>query len=136
MPEDHIFYANGRAGSEPLNLVLGSPDESEEHMEWAYLRNYFQRLMRFIGVPEKSMLYPVDAAGGAVPVETHWFGYSFPATDAGLIRDLARASEKMVIYYADMEDYAYKMIRLLEVFGKETVEDQIYCGKMVFEAVR
>ena len=36
----------------------------------------------------------------------------------------------------DMEDYAYKMIRLLEVFGKETVEDQIYCGKMVFEAVR
>lgn len=136
VPEDHIFYANGRAGSEPLNLVLGSPDESEEHMEWAYLRNYFQRLMRFIGVPEKSMLYPVDAAGGAVPVETHWFGYSFPATDAGLIRDLARASEKMVIYYADMEDYAYKMIRLLEVFGKETVEDQIYCGKMVFEAVR
>ena len=41
-----------------------------------------------------------------------------------------------MIYYADMEDYAYKMIRLLEVFGKETVEDQIYCGKMVFEAVR
>ena len=136
VPEDHIYYVNGKAGSEPMNLVLGAPGESEERMEWVYIRKYFQRLMKFIGVPEKSMLHPTDASGHPIPVETHWFGYSFPFSDSQLIRELFEASEKQVIYYINMEDYAYKMIRILELFGKKTVEEQIYCGKIVFEAVK
>ena len=136
IPEENIFYAKGKAGSEPVNIVLGSPDESEEHMEWVCLRNYFQKLMKFIGVPEKEKLYPADENGNSIPVVTHWFGYSFPAGDAPMIRDLAQASEKIVIYYMDMEDYAYKMIRLLKLFGKEYVEEQIHDGKILFEAVR
>lgn len=133
---ERIFYAKGNAGSEPVNLVLGAPDESEDHMEWVYLRNYFQKLMKFIGMPEKSVLYPVDEAGNTVPVVTHWFGYSFPAGDSQMIRDLTRASDKMVIYYTNMEDYAFKMIRLLELFGKEEIEDQICCGKIIFEMIK
>lgn len=136
IPEENIFYAKGKAGNEPLNLVLGVPDESEEHMDWIYFKNYFQRLIRFIGFLSKEKLYPKNEEGEAVPVVSHYFGYSFPGGDAELIKNIARASSKMVIYYTDMEDYAYKLIRLFKLFGKDEIMDKMQSQKILFEAVR
>ena len=131
---DNIFYAKGKAGSEPSDLVLGTPDETEEHMDWVYVKNYFQKLMKWIGLPRKEKLYPVKD-GKPVPVVTHFFGYSFPTGDQELIRELMQISSQIVIYYTDMEDYAFKMIQLLKVFGKKGVEEQIHSGSIVFTAV-
>lgn len=135
VPEENIFYAKGKAGSEPLNLVLGVPDESEEHMDWIWLKNYFQKLMKFIGLPDKEQLYPENEEGEPVPVVSHYFGYSFPLGDAELIKDIARASSGMVIYYINMEDYACKVIQLLKIFGKDEIMEKIQSKKIVFEAV-
>lgn len=136
IPEEDIFYAKGKAGSEPLNLVLGVPDESEEHMDWIYLKNYFQKLMKFIGLPAKERLYPKNEADEPVPVISSFFGYSFPMGDAELVRDIAHASSKLVIYYIDMEDYAYKMIQLLKLFGKAEVMDGLQSQRIVFERLK
>ncbi|MCD8217424.1 MAG: bacteriophage abortive infection AbiH family protein [Clostridiales bacterium] len=133
VPEERVFYAKGKAGSVPVNLVLGSPDLAEEPADWIYLRNYFQKLMKFIGQPDRAQLYPVDESGNPVPVTLHYFGYSFPEGDAELIRELNAAAAKMVIYCADGEDYAYKVIRLIKLFGRDAVMEKIYDGRYSFE---
>ncbi|MCD8148524.1 MAG: bacteriophage abortive infection AbiH family protein [Clostridiales bacterium] len=133
VPEERVFYAKGKAGSEPVNLVLGSPDLAEEPADWIYLRNYFQKLMKFIGQPDRAQLYPIDESGSPVPVTLHYFGYSFPAGDAELLRELDTAAAKTVIYCVDGEDYAYKLIRLIRLFGKDAVMEKIYDGRYSFK---
>lgn len=135
VPEKHIYYAKGKAGQKPVNLVLGIPDESEEHMDWIYLKNYFQRLMKFIDIPDNNQLYPIDDEGRAIPVTTHFFGYDFPDGDTELIRELASCSEKMIIYYTDGEDYANKMIHLLRILGKNKVTDRVHARTIRFEEI-
>ncbi len=136
VPEKNIFYAKGKAGRTPVSLVLGIPDESEEHMDWIYLKNYFQRLMKFIGIPDKNQLYPINEEGFPVPVITYYFGYDFPQGDEELIRELASCSQKMVVYYLDREDYANKIIRLLHILGKNKVTERVYEKTIVFEELR
>ncbi|MCD8230657.1 MAG: bacteriophage abortive infection AbiH family protein [Clostridiales bacterium] len=135
IPEERIFYAKGKAGNEPLNLVLGSPDLSEEPEDWIYLKNYFQKLMKFIGLPDREQLYSENEEGKAVPVTLHYFGYSFPEGDAELICELNEAAEKTVVYYTDQEDYAFKIIRLIRLFGKDAVTEKIYGGTLVFRKI-
>ncbi len=135
VPEERIFYAKGKAGSEPVNLVLGSPDTSEEPIDWIYLKNYFQKLMKLIGQPDRAQLYPVDGSGSSIPVTVHYFGYSFPAGDADLIRELDAAAARTVIYCLDREDYACKVIRLIRLLGKNAVMEKIYDGRYSFEVM-
>jgi len=133
VPEDHIFYAKGKAGSSPVNLVLGSPDESEDHAEWIYLKNYFRKLMNFVGMPDLKRICPVDQDGIEIPVTLYFFGYSFPEEDDELIKLLFTGKKKAVIYYKDREDYAYKMLQLLRLFGKPVFLQKLYDGTVSFE---
>lgn len=135
VPAEQVYYAKGQAGQQPVNLVLGIPDESEDHMDWIYLKNYFQRLMKFIDIPDNNQLYPIDDEGRPIPVTTHFFGYDFPIGDAELIRELADCSQKMIIYYTDGEDYANKMIRLLRILGKGKVTDRVHDRTLKFEEI-
>ncbi len=135
IPDDRIFYAKGKAGSRPQNLILGSPDVSEEAEDWIYLKNYFQKLTKFIGLPDRDRLYPTDDNGNTIPVTLHYFGYSFPAGDAELLRELDAAAACTVVYYTDSEDFAYKVIRLIRLFGKDAVTERIYDGALVFKRI-
>ncbi|MCD7922312.1 MAG: bacteriophage abortive infection AbiH family protein [Clostridiales bacterium] len=130
--EDCIFYAKGKAGSSPVNLVLGSPDESDDHADWIYMKNYFRKLMNFIGVPDQKRIFPVDRDGAEVPAVLHFFGYSFPEEDDELIRLLLAGKKTAVIYYKDREDYAYGMLQLIRLFGKEEFLEKIYDGTISF----
>lgn len=134
IPEDHIYYAKGRAGSEPVNLVLGSLDETEEHPEWICMKIYFRKLMNFTGMPERVRIHPADSGGDEIPAVLHFFGYSFPEQDDELIRLLFEGKKTAVVYYKDREDYAYKMLQLIRLFGKETFLDMLYGGVLTFLA--
>ncbi len=135
VPDDHIFYAKGKAGSSPVNLVLGSPDESDDHAEWIYLKNYFRRLMNFIGAPDPKRICPAGRDGTEIPVTLHFFGYSFPEEDDELIRLLFAGKKTAIIYYKDREDYAYKMLQMIRLFGKKEFLEKLYGGMISFAEV-
>ncbi len=149
VPEEHIFYAKGRAGSEPVNLVLGcpgrppkpggkeksSPPEGAKRpplpigkADWLPLEDDFQKLMKFIGWPDRAQLHPADAQDVTVAC----FGYSFPEWDAELLRELWDAAAQMIVYYTDREDYAQKLIRLFALFGKKEVTEAVSGERLVF----
>lgn len=136
VPENRIFYAKGKAGNEPVNLVLGSPDESEDDPEWIYLKNYFRKLMSFIGLPDQKQIFPVGEDGSGDSAVLHFFGYSFPEEDEELVKLLFGGDKTVIIYYKDREDYAYKMIRLIRLFGKEDFLKKMYGGMLSFEQIR
>lgn len=135
IPAGRIFYAKGRAGSRPVNLVLGSPDTAQEPTDWIYLKNYFQNLVKMIGLPDRAQMHPQDENGESVPVTVHYFGYSFPDGDRELICELDAAAKKTVVYYTDREDYAQKVLRLICLFGREAVTERMYNGALLFEQV-
>lgn len=133
IPEDHVFYAKGRTGGGKDHLVLGVPDEGEDHAEWIRLKNYFQCLERQVGFIDQEKLYPKSGLGEQISVTVHYFGYSFPMEDAWTIRELAAAASKTVIYCKDREDYAAKMIQLFRILGKETLTKQIQNKSIEFQ---
>ncbi len=158
VPEERIFYAKGRAGSEPVNLVLGYPGrpskpggkerakkagESEKSSkpegskrppmpvgkaDWLPLEDDFQKLMKFIGWPDRAQLYPEEEQDVTVTC----FGYSFPEWDAELLHELWEAAARMTVYYTDREDYAQKLVRLFALFGKRAVTDAVSEERLVF----
>lgn len=135
IPREQIFYAKGRADSQPLNMILGIPDDSQDNLDFIYFKNYFQNIIRFTGIPDKQQLYPTDSQGLPVPVITHIFGYSMPTGDEMIIRQLETASRQMIIYYTDQEDYAKKVISLIRLFGKEAALEKIQTGKFTLTAL-
>ncbi|MCD7866087.1 MAG: hypothetical protein LUG54_08820, partial [Clostridiales bacterium] len=75
-------------------------------------------------------------AGSGDSAVRHSFGYSFPAEDAELGTLLFGGDKTVIIYYKDREDYAYKMIRLIRLFGKEDFLKKMYGGMLSFEQIR
>ncbi len=130
---EQIFYAKGRATLGAEHMVLGIPDESEAHLDFISFKNYFQSIIKFIGVPDRQQLHPVDESGQPVPVVTHVFGYSLPPSDESLILSLADASSRMIIYYTDLEDYAAKVVNLIKIFGKHTALEKIQTQEICFQ---
>ncbi len=190
VPEENIYYAKGKTGSNPANLVLGCPggpkpprqhmpdrgpiahgpggsDGSpvrqgpegpektggpmpplpfmppmpgchggpDHHEDWLYFENDFQKLMKFIGQPDREKLFATDEFGISDSVTVRCFGYSFPMGDAELLRELWEDAEQMVVYYTDREDYAHKVIAMMRMFGKHEVEDAIYQEKLIFNTI-
>ncbi|MCD8300280.1 MAG: bacteriophage abortive infection AbiH family protein [Clostridiales bacterium] len=121
VPESHIHYTRGRAGSDPVNLVLGSPDESEEHPDWISLKTYFRRLERFIGLPDWHQSYSGNGQGLFEPVTFAFLGYSFPAFDSEALKGLDLPMAQFVVTYTDGSDYAAKVLALMKIFGKTWV---------------
>ncbi len=149
VPEERIFYAKGRAGSEPVNLVLGCPGRPPKpggkeksskpegakrppmpigKADWLPLEDDFQKLMKFIGWPDRAQLHPEDAQGVTVTC----FGYSFPEWDGELLRELWETAAQMNVYYTDREDYAQKLVRLFALFGKKEVTEAVSGERLVF----
>ena len=135
VPDDRIYYAKGRAGSHPSNLVLGSPEMAKIDPDWAYVINDFQILTKFIGLPEEECIFPADEEDGVVPVVLHFFGYSFPEGDERLMELLFIGMKSAVIYYIDGEDYARKILQLGRLLGKEEFLKLFYRGKISFEKI-
>ncbi len=135
VPEERIYYAKGKAGSNPADLVLGSPGGADVPAEWMCFTNDFQKLLKFIGLPDRERMHPTDKGGKPVPVTVRYFGYSFPAGDADLLAELWNTAALSVIYYTDREDYAHIMLGLFGLFGKKAVTDAVYQGRLAFEIV-
>ncbi len=137
VPDEHIFYAKGKAGSNPANLVLGCPEVPMTFDDdWLYFENDFQKLMKFIGLPDRAQLYPVNEIGSPIPVTVRYFGYSFPMGDAEILRELWNAAQETIVCYTDREDYAHKMVNLMRIFGKREVNDAVYDGRLAFERIQ
>ncbi len=133
VPENRIYFAAGRADCGPIGIVLGSPDESEECGEWICMRKYYQKLIKFIGLPDREMLHPAGDGEEPEDVTVSYFGYSFPEGDAILLRELWSAAHKTRVICMDPEDYAQKVLALILLFGREEITEAVYDEKLVFD---
>lgn len=136
IPAENIFYAKGRSGSKPLNMVLGIPDDTEDHLDFICFKNYFQSIIKFTGAPDRKKLNPPkDDTDALTSTVTHVFGYSLCPSDESIIRMLDSASDQVIIYYADQDDYAKKVINLIKIFGKNEALEKIQTGKYIFQEI-
>ncbi len=159
VPEERIYFAKGRAGSDPVNLVLGCPERRPHgprrpapgtpplpgmppmlpppgsphvpcgHEEWLPFGCDFQKLSKEIGLPDRNQLHPADGER----VTVGYFGYSFPEGDAPFLTDLIDAAAQSHVFCTDREDYARKLLALMRLIGKERVTDLIYGEQLLFE---
>lgn len=128
IPEDCVFYVKGRASGEHPNMVLGVPDESEDHLEFIYFKNYFQSIMKFTGTLDMANIKPsTDETTVA-----HIFGHSLSQGDAGILKTIFSTADQTVIYYTDQDDYAMKVIQLIRMLGKDAVMQGMQTREFVF----
>ncbi len=129
--EEQLFYAKGKLGSEPSRIVLGSPTWAED-LDWSYVNNTFQGLMKFVGFTQKECLAPTDAEGNTREMEVHVYGYSFPQGDGDLLQMLFAAAARIRVFYRDREEYARLMLRLMKLFGKNKIVEMLYKEQLLF----
>ncbi len=162
VPEERIYFAKGRAGSDPVNLVLGCPDRHPRGP-----RRPAPGTPPAPGMPPMPPMPPMPGCPGGPRGHEEWlplgcdfqkltkgvglpdrdklhpadgdrvtvryFGYSFPEGDRELLGDLFDVAAQSVVFCLDREDYAQKMIALMRLIGKERVADLIYGEKLLFE---
>ncbi len=132
--DENVLFIHGRLRSIPNNMVLGFEDDEEDNLDSIYFKKYFQRIQKLTGNLDKDRFKPnIDTIfdeNESVDVIAHFFGLSMSRTDGDMIREISELSTKIIVYYCSAEDYAQKVVNLIDVFGKKEATDRIQSGKI------
>lgn len=141
--KEDIFYIHGSLDSDPCNMVLGMSDteESEEkELDFIYFKKYFQRIQKLTGQIDESRFLNPDGLGNDISLsrynDVHFYGHSLSKNDGDIIKCLKDIAERFIIYYLDQKidanDYASKVINLIDIFGKKEALEMIQSGFVKF----
>lgn len=132
--DEDVFHIHGRVGSSPNNMVLGFDDDDEKNLDTIYFKKYFQRIQKLTGIIDKDKFKKDDSASfvkdESREVISHFFGLSMSKTDGDRIKEIEELSTKCIVYYHNPEDYAQKIINLIDVFGKNNAVEKIQSKKI------
>ncbi len=128
--EENTHHIHGRI-RENINdnhndMVLGASERTEQNLDFIYFIKYFQRIQKRIGTKYKDFLYTdADEYGYACPYDLHIYGHSLDKTDEDILKTVMEYAGRIYIYYYNQEDYERKVINLIDLFGREKVEENI-----------
>ena len=103
-------------------MVLGFDDDDPKELDFIYFKKYFQRVQKLTGYFDYELLGR-NKQGIVWRPTIHFYGLSMNKTDGDMIRDLWDLSPRFVIYYLDPDDYAQKVINLIDIFGKDIITE-------------
>lgn len=132
--DEDVFFIHGRLGSDPNNMVLGFDDDDECDLDSIYFKKYFQRIQKLTGNLDRNKFEPniddIFDNNASVGVISHFFGLSMSKTDGDMIKEISELSTKIKVYYCSQEDYAQKIVNLIDVFGKKEAMERIQDGRI------
>ncbi len=125
------FYIHGDIQHDK-SMVLGVDEvKGDTENEFIYFVKYFQRISRHINTHYKDILNRIDETGIVQPVNIIVYGHSLDRTDKDILVPFIKQAPKVTIYYYNESDYEQKIINLINLFDKETIERAVYDEKIV-----
>lgn len=117
IPEENVFHVHGSLKKN--NMVLGINDDDPDNLDFIFFKKYFQRIQKLTGYIDIPNTFDYDEGIQIKRPDIHFYGHSLDKTDEDIINSLFNKSQKFIIYYLSPEDYAQKVVNLIDIFGKE-----------------
>lgn len=108
-----------------VNEVKDDPDN-----DFVYFVKYFQRIRKRIDQGYKTIYKRNTPMTYGTGDEVIFFGHSLDKTDEDIIKPLIEQARSVKIYYYEDEDYERKVINLINLFNRETIEENMFNGKI------
>lgn len=127
---DDIIYVHGSLEKQN-SMVLGVPDNDKISLDFIYFKKYFQRIQKRCR-RLKTLKFIKQMGIDSVLPTTYFLGLSMGRTDEDLIKFIIEKSSKVIIFYYDQIDYEKKIINLIDIYGREIIEENIDKGDFKF----
>lgn len=133
IPEENVFHVHGSLKKN--NMVLGVNDDDPKNLDFIYFKKYFQRIQKLTGYIDIPNTFFDENSHFREPPVIHFYGHSLDKTDEDIIKSLFLESHKLIVYYLNPEDYAQKVVNLIDIFGKKDATSYIQKGQIEFEEI-
>lgn len=144
--EENVHHIHGmireNLTSGKNNMILGVNEQENQDMDFIYFVKYFQRIQKHSGVKYKSFVNNRvrNEIGETVLQEynLYVYGHSLDETDQDILMYILNNGKiggkvnQVVVYYYDDSDYEQKVINLIKLLGRPTVEEYIENKKIIF----
>lgn len=127
---DDIIYVHGNLEKQN-SMVLGVPDNDKISLDFIYFKKYFQRIQKRCR-RLKTLKFIKHMGIASVLPTTYFLGLSMGRTDEDLIKFIIEKSSRVIIFYYDQIDYEKKIINLIDIYGREKIEENIDQGDFQF----
>lgn len=125
-----VYYVHGDL-SDKTSIVLGIPDVEKISLDFIYFKKYFQRIQKRRPVIREIQFDYKDGIDTIVPT-VYFLGLSMGRTDEDIIKYLFDLTQEVKIFYYDQKDYETKIINLIEIYGRELIEQMLWTHKIEF----
>ena len=148
--EENVHHIHGMIRTEKdsdrlNNMVMGINEQPDQKMDFIYFVKYFQRLQKGSGTHYKDIIkirtFDKKTSIKSDEYTLYIYGHSLDETDEDILKYLIgdldtnnlkkTKPEQVVIFYYDADDYEQKLINLIKLYGRETVETKM--EKQYFE---
>lgn len=126
--EKNIHHIHGNIREDLMrecnNMVLGVDEQKNQNIDFLYFVKYFQRIQKRTGTAYTSYVN-LCLNGVMEEYELHIYGHSLDITDKDILKYTMENACKIYIYYYSQEDFEQKVINLINLYGREIVEENI-----------
>ena len=126
------------------NMVMGVGESAEQNMDFIYFVKYFQRIRKASGIKYKELVKKQTQDGNMLHsnYNLYIYGHSLDETDADILKyvigdrdsegKMQMISKRVVVFYYDETDYEQKVINLINLYGRDIVEDYMERNRFEF----
>lgn len=118
-----VFYQHGNL-SDSSKMVLGIPDSKNISLDFIYFKKFFQRIQKRCGTIQSIPFKEYEGISESYPT-VYFLGLSMGRTDGDIIKRIISQSIKAIIFYYDQDDYESKVINLIDIYGRNEVEEMV-----------
>ena len=118
-----VFYQHGNL-FDSSKMVLGIPDSENISLDFIYFKKFFQRIQKRSGTIQSIPFKEYEGINESYPT-LYFLGLSMGRTDGDIIKRMISQSAKAIIFYYDQDDYESKVINLIDIYGKDQVEEMV-----------
>lgn len=144
--EDNVHHIHGmireNLTSGKNNMILGVNEQENQDMDFIYFAKYFQRIQKHSGVRYKNFVNNEvrNEIGETILQEynLYVYGHSLDETDQDILMyilnngSIGGKINQVIVYYYDDSDYEQKVINLIKLLGRPTVEEYLENEKIIF----
>lgn len=127
--ETKVLYPHGQIKNEK-SMVLGIMDDEDISLDFIYFKKYFQRIQKRAINLKKEILNFSNILDETTNV--YFFGMSMGKSDEDLIKQIISIADIIKIFYYNQDDYEKKIINLIDIYGREKIEEWLEYDKLIF----
>lgn len=134
--KEQITYLHGSLDNK--NIVWGFNDDNEKELEFVYFKKYFQCIIKGTEILEnttKLLNVKFCHRGSVECAHIHFFGHSLDKTDEEELIRLLNLGEYVTVYYLDLDDKCEKIMKIIDLLGKEEAVIRIKEKAIVFKQI-